>query len=161
MHIFTKATGTAIAAIGMLALAAPAGAQRSGPPAPNNGAPLWGPGVPPVRGVPLLTADLGTGSPSGFTAVVDEANGELCYMLSTPGLMDTTAAHIHLGGPGETGNPVVALANPVGGSAGACVTVQADVARSMVANPNGYYVNVHTKGAPNGEVRGQLVGAKT
>ena len=156
MHNFTKASGAALAAIGMLALAAPAGAQFGGPPGPDNGAPLWGPGIKPVRGVPVLTADLGKGSPSGFTAVLDEASGELCYILSTPGLLETTAAHIHLGGPGESGNPVVPLANPVGGSAGACVTVQADVARAMVANPNGYYVNVHTKSAPNGEVRGQL-----
>ena len=150
-----KIMNSAVLALGALALAAPAAAQF-GPGGPQPAAPLWGDSTEYASKKPIFSADLGTGGPSSFTAVYDEAKGELCYILSAPGLDQPTMAHIHQGGPGENGKVVVPLANPDGGSSGGCVAITADVAKALLADPNAYYVNVHTAAAPGGYVRAQL-----
>ncbi|WEK47367.1 MAG: CHRD domain-containing protein [Candidatus Andeanibacterium colombiense] len=153
-------TLSTIAVFGLALLAAPAIAQGGPPPGfvppPPVAAPLWPMDVPFVNTRPVLFADLGQGSPDSFTAVLDPATNQLCYMLSAPGREAPTMAHIHKGGPGESGAPVVALANPAGGSSGGCVAVKPEVAQALLANPGGYYVNVHTAAIPDGFERGQL-----
>lgn len=148
----TAAFGLAVAAV-----AVPAAAQFGGPPL-TIGAPLWAYQADGqyVSTKPILDADLGMGGPGSFTAVLDKAGGQLCYVLSVPGLAPATAAHIHVGGPGANGAPVVMLAAPKDGSSGGCVAVKPELMDAMVANPDGYYVNVHTAAMPAGEVRGQL-----
>ena len=37
-----------------------------------------------------------------------------------------------------------------------CIAAEPDVLRPIVANPAGFYVNVHTGDFPKGAVRGQL-----
>ena len=133
-----------IAAFAVLALAVPAAAQFGGPPPPPN------------TGVPLY-ADLDGGNADGqITVVVDPPKGTACYILNVAGLADVTAAHIHTGGPGETGGPVVTLEAPSDGASGGCVEVAADLSAALLANPGGYYVNVHTRAQPSGAIRGQL-----
>ena len=39
-----------------------------------------------------------------------------------------------------------------------CVRVARSLGRAILANPNRYYVNVHTAGLPDGAIRGQLFG---
>ena len=141
MRTVTKGT---IATLGALALAAPAVAQFGGPPPPPN------------TGVPLYTHMSGGSGSGNITVVVDPPKGTACYIMNVSGLQDITAAHIHKGGPGETGAPVVPLEAPDGGSSGGCATITAEVAAALLANPGGYYVNVHTKVFPNGAIRGQL-----
>lgn len=132
-------------ALAALVLTGPASAQF-GPP----------PDMPDiVNHNPILHADLGLGGPGSFTGVLDQATGQLCYMLEAPGL-DGTAAHIHVGAAGQDGAPVVPLAAPKGGAGGGCVAVKPDVAKALLANPAGYYVNVHTAADPMGAARGQL-----
>lgn len=141
MHAFVNRT---LAMIGLVALAAPAAAQFGGPPPPPN------------TGVPLY-ARLAGGSGAGtVTVVVDPPKGTACYLLNVGGLADVTAAHIHTGGPGETGGPVVTLDTPEGGTSGGCAQVSAELAAALLANPGGYYVNVHTRAFPAGAIRGQL-----
>jgi hypothetical protein len=134
-----------LAALGTaFVLAAPAAAQFGGPPPPPN------------TGVPLY-AHMSGGSGSGtITVVVDPPKGTACYLMNVSGLQNVTAAHIHKGGPGETGAPVVPLTAPEGGTAGGCAPVTAEVAAALLANPGGYYVNVHTSAFPAGAIRGQL-----
>ena len=141
MRMLTKAT---LAALAALALAGPAAAQFGGPPPPPN------------TGVPLFTRLVGGEGSGHITVVVDPPKGTACYMMNVSGLDAVTAAHIHKGGPGETGAPVVPLEAPSDGSSGGCVQVSAEVAQALLANPGGYYVNVHTRAFPNGAIRGQL-----
>jgi hypothetical protein len=147
----------AVLGLGIAGIAVPAAAQFGGPP-PKTGAPLWAykEGDQYFSTDPILDADLGQGGPGSFTAVIHEADGQLCYIINVPGLADATAAHIHVGAAGQDGAPVVPLAAPKGGSGGGCVAVTADVIHALEANPAGYYVNVHTAAMPMGEVRGQL-----
>jgi hypothetical protein len=146
-------------ALGVLAVAivaVPAAAQF-GPSGPQPAGPLWGESTDYASKAPILTADLGARGHGAFTGVVDSAKNQLCYMMNVSGLDEPTAAHIHLGGAGQDGAPVVTLKAPANGSSGGCVAVPANVIAAMVAQPAGYYVNIHTKTMPGGAVRGQLV----
>lgn len=77
------------------------------------------------------------------------------------------AGHIHSGAAGTAGPAVVPLpisqAAPVVSPTGAIfiqfnnVTVSASVASAILANPAGYYLNLHSAINPAGVVRGQLV----
>jgi hypothetical protein len=86
----------------------------------------------------------------------------VCFALSWRGLGPVIAAHIHAGTRRVAGDVVVGLytgaelpryVNTVGG----CVT---DVGRKLIGrinrNPQRYYVNIHTRGYPDGAIRGQL-----
>ena len=134
----------ALTAIGLLAVAAPAVAQFGGPPPPPN------------TGVPLYTRMTGGSGSGAITVVVDPPKGTACYIMNVAGLDNVTAAHIHTGGPGETGAPVVNLEAPEGGTSGGCAQVTPEVSAALLANPGGYYVNVHTSAFPGGAIRGQL-----
>ena len=133
-----------LAALGALALAGPAVAQFGGPPGPPNT------GVPVYAG---LTGGVGYGN---ITVVIDPPKGTACYIMNVQGLENVTAAHIHIGGPGETGRPVLPLETPEGGTSGACVDIAPQLSEALLANPGGYYVNVHTRTFPGGAIRGQL-----
>lgn len=65
-----------------------------------------------------------------------------------------TAAHIHVGAAGVVGDVVV----PLGASFArrGCTTTTKPVMDAIVANPKGYYVNVHNASYPTGAIRGQL-----
>jgi CHRD domain len=102
----------------------------------------------------------GGGDPNGrgsFTAIVD--GNRLCYGLTNKNIEDPGAAHIHRGRSGVAGDIVVPLQQPSSGDPGAsseCIRVQRSVVQAILANPNRYYVNVHTAGLPDGAIRGQL-----
>jgi hypothetical protein len=104
----------------------------------------------------------GGGDPNGrgsFTAIVD--GNQLCYGLTNRNIEDPGAAHIHRGRSGVAGDVVVPLQQPSSGDPGAssdCVRVARSLAQAILANPNRYYVNVHTAGLPDGAIRGQLFG---
>jgi hypothetical protein len=86
----------------------------------------------------------------------------VCFALNWRGLGAVVAAHIHAGTRTEAGDVVVPLYT---GSAlpksirsiGGCVK---DVGRQLIGqinrNPQRYYVNIHTRGLPEGAIRGQL-----
>ena len=77
------------------------------------------------------------------------------------------AGHIHQGAAGVVGPPVVALpisqAAPIVSPTGGVrltisnVAVTADAANAILANPAGFYFNLHSAFNPAGVVRGQLV----
>ena len=81
------------------------------------------------------------------------------------------AMHIHRGAAGVNG-PVVVNSNlgqPLEGRRGVRIFRQVEIADAaglevigeILANPQDFYVNVHTASAPPGFVRGQLIGPST
>lgn len=76
-----------------------------------------------------------------------------------------TASHIHPGAAGANGGILVSLGLAAGevtfptGSGSFSkqgITVPADQAISILANPAGFYLNIHTAANPGGVARGQL-----
>lgn len=115
------------------------------------------------------------GDPNGrgeaYAFGVDGDARTLCYVLNVerielvePGM----AAHIHKGAAGENGPVVVNLARPFDGDAADCLTEgeilpngvaafpTGETVGEILADPSGYYVNVHNPDHPGGALRGQL-----
>jgi hypothetical protein len=100
------------------------------------------------------------GDPDGAglaTVDVDAGAGEICYTLVVGNIATANAAHIHIGGAGTAGAPVVTLETPdASGFAEACQAIDPTLAQQIIDNPAGYYVNVHNVDYPAGAIRGQL-----
>ncbi|MEX1158749.1 MAG: ScyD/ScyE family protein [Thermomicrobiales bacterium] len=93
----------------------------------------------------------------GFARIaIDLDAGQICFRLSVARTDTPTASHIHIGDAGVAGPVVVPLVAPVDGLSKGCVDVDAEISAAILANPGGYYVNVHTAEFPPGAVRGQL-----
>ena len=103
-----------------------------------------------------------TGDANGAGEFIAALNpqGELCYELEVGAIGAPTGAHIHRGGAEENGPVVVSLSTPeIGERTEACAVVESELASAMLADPDGFYVNVHNEEFPGGAVRGQLMGA--
>jgi len=100
---------------------------------------------------PAPAAGHGTAS-----VTVDTAKGQLCYTLTAAGSDTPTMAHVHKGATGVAGPVVVPLDAPAKGSSKGCAAAPADALAAIIADPAGYYVNVHTAAWPKGAMRGQL-----
>jgi len=101
---------------------------------------------------------LGFGDPDGSGMIdltLDDMTGEVCFDLTVSNIDPITLAHIHVGASGSVGGTIVDFDPATNGDTG-CVTADpADVA-SIIADPAGFYVNVHTASFPLGAIRGQL-----
>lgn len=86
----------------------------------------------------------------------DAATNQICYELTVQAIDAPTAAHVHRGAVGVAGPPVVTLDPPTRGSSRGCYNVARELAAAIIANPAGFYVNVHNDRHPQGAVRGQL-----
>jgi hypothetical protein len=88
--------------------------------------------------------------------------GQACDQIAAKNLPPAVAAHIHSGAAGSSGPVVVPLATPdASGQSSGCVTVARTLVASILGNPDGFYVNVHTSDFPGGAIRGQLRGTST
>jgi hypothetical protein len=110
-----------------------------------------------------LTAQLANGGEgdedgSGSAAItIDPDTGEVCWDLSVENIADVTASHIHVGAEGESGDVVVPLdVDGFSGSSADCVDASDADLDAILADPAGYYVNIHTEDFPAGAIRGQL-----
>jgi hypothetical protein len=90
--------------------------------------------------------------------LVIPAQDKVCYLVTQHNLSSTViAAHIHKGARDANGPIVVPFTPPVNGESMGCATVADALAQDLAANPQNYYVNVHTTDHPAGEIRGQLI----
>jgi hypothetical protein len=95
----------------------------------------------------------GTGTAS---LTFDPEQGEICYEITVSNIGEATAAHIHQGAAGASGGPVVNMDVATNGLDGCVTGVSRDVMAPILANPSGYYFNVHTAEFGAGAVRGQV-----
>src|SRR5262245_4270712 len=107
-----------------------------------------------------------TGDPDAtgmFLGYYNTKTDKLCYEIDVANIGAATAAHIHMGGAGEAGAVFIPLIQPnARGTVANCLPTNAknnDLLKNILANPTGFYVNVHNKEFPDGALRGQLVGA--
>jgi hypothetical protein len=116
------------------------------------------------------------GDPNGrgeaYVFGIDGDPTTLCYVLTVDKVAELElapgngrAAHIHRGAEGTNGPVEVNLAWPQDGQAADCLTegeagkgLDPGEVQAILADPQGYYVNVHNTEYPNGAVRGQLHG---
>lgn len=86
---------------------------------------------------------------------VDPYEARVCYELSYEGIGKPTGGHIHRGERGTNG-PVVVDFDIARNGDRACVPGNPRVLRDMQAQPQHYYVNLHTAKFPDGAIRGQV-----
>ena len=100
------------------------------------------------------------GDPDGAgtaSITIDPAKRQVCYEVNVSAIDPSTMAHIHRGAAGASGPPVVSLTAPKDGVAKGCVgELDAATLSEIIANPAGFYVNVHTSSYRAGALRGQL-----
>lgn len=109
-------------------------------------------------------AEPGGGDPNpaaggSFASTLNPGHNEFCYWLSWSNLSaNVAAAHIHVAPAGVNGPVVIPLTTTptTSGNSSDCVAIDDALAKAIVQNPSGYYVNVHTSVNPGGAVRGQL-----
>jgi hypothetical protein len=103
----------------------------------------------------------GPGDPDGSGIAVVTINGTTAnYSVLVQGIGTATLAQIHRGAAGVSGPVVVdfnAGALPNGSTSGVAQTLIDEI----LANPAGFYVNVHNAEFPNGAIRGQLVSSQS
>lgn len=103
-----------------------------------------GPGDPDGTGTAKVTADATTNT--------------VCVDIAVRDISQPTMAHIHRGARGVAGPPVITLTAPARGASKECLTVEKAMAAAIIADPAGYYVNIHTQDYPKGAIRGQIAG---
>ena len=107
--------------------------------------------------VPGPGADPGVGA-----ALVDVSGTKVCADLKVTMGEKPTLAHIHQGAKGASGAVVVNLmpeftpGESAYSSPKKCVDTTAEISAALIADPQSYYLNVHSDAHPNGAVRGQL-----
>jgi hypothetical protein len=101
----------------------------------------------------------GSGDPDGVGAAVlnvTPATGQVCYALAVAKIDTITSVHVHNAPSGQRGPDVFDLENPTNGFVAACTTIDATDAAAIAAEPQNYYVEVHTVAFPAGALRGNL-----
>ena len=125
--------------------------------------------VPPISGTEAngsgtatLTFNLTKDSAGTTTAATMDAT---ISVTGFPAGTALTASHIHPGATGANGGILVSLGLAAGEVTFATgggsftkrgITVPVDQANSILANPAGFYLNIHTAANPGGVARGQL-----
>jgi hypothetical protein len=114
--------------------------------------------------VPTCNAGVDSGATGVAVVQINEATGQITYRVVAFNLPaeiagPSTGAHIHVQNPDSAIGPIVVHFERTGlntGLVAAGTTTNPTVAAAILANPENYYVNVHTTACPTGTIRGQL-----
>jgi len=101
------------------------------------------------------------GDPDGTgTAIIRirRSDAQLCYRITVANIqLPAVGAHIHRGTPGGSGPIVIPFTAPGdNGVSTACTAVDGALLDEVLANPAGFYVNVHSREFPGGAIRAPL-----
>jgi Cu/Zn superoxide dismutase len=146
-----------VAPAAVIATTALATASPAAPTTTDLSASLSGSQEVPTKGNPAA---------SGKAEITISSTKGLCYSITLKKLSGTPqAAHIHRGKKGKAGPVYVALfakpKTPKYGKISGCASATKSKQSAIKAKPGDFYVNVHTKKYPDGEVRGQLSAKKS
>jgi CHRD domain len=95
----------------------------------------------------------------GFVVLtIDQGAGTITFTAYEQGIGSITASHIHRGAEGLTGPILIPFNLPFTGgvSSGTLTGIAPSFLAEIIANPPGYYFNIHTTDFPGGAIRGQL-----
>jgi hypothetical protein len=163
MTRFRMGLGALAACAALLVTARGVAYDGQPPPQPPPAQPPPTPTETLTRTVKLASLDGAQETPPRTTTAfgagaleVDESNGRVRGFVVTSGLVDVTAAHVHLAARGSPGGIIVPLTGGpdlwvVPDTAAALTADQIDAFRS-----GSLYFNVHTAANPDGEIRGQI-----
>ena len=106
----------------------------------------------------LGTNEVQAGDPDGFGSASIQISGtQVNYLIVVTNIVPPTMQHIHVGAAGVNGPVVINLPGPwVGNTLQGTTTTSDAQASAILANPAGFYVNVHNAEFPGGAVRGQM-----
>ncbi len=93
------------------------------------------------------------------TLTINSATNEVSWNFAYTSVAAPTMMHIHIGAAGANGSVVVNLGVATSGGPNTLIgstTTSATNVNNILANPLGYYVNIHNGPFPGGVVRGQL-----
>lgn len=156
--------------------AAACGSSSTSPSTSSPTKPTFTAALSPANEVPPITGPEATGSGTATITfdTTTNASGQITaatvtFVVNVSGFPANTPlniAHIHTGAAGVAGavlvNTGLTAGNNSTNAAGsgtftvAGISVTADVASAIIANPGGYYFNVHSAANPGGVARGQL-----
>lgn len=101
------------------------------------------------------------GHPDGTGSAIvdiDSDTNEVCFQITHSGIEEPVAAHIHQAASDANGDVVVDFDWATTAGSG-CVAGDPAVVSAILADPSGFYVNVHTPDFGAGAIRGQLAGS--
>ena len=112
----------------------------------------------------LLTGANETPNPAdpdgvGFAVfTLDPGAGTISFTAYAQNIAAPTASHIHRGAAGVTGPVVIPFNKPFnsGVSSDTLTGIAAGLMTDIIANPPGYYFNIHNADFPGGAIRGEL-----
>jgi hypothetical protein len=89
---------------------------------------------------------------------IDIDRNRLCYTLAASNIaLPATGAHIHRGDAAIAGPVVIPFTNPnASGTSSGCVAVDGALLREVIANPAGFYANIHSTEFGPGAIRAAL-----
>lgn len=105
----------------------------------------------------------GPGDPDGVglgTLTIDNVTNQISWAFTYQNINAPTLMHIHTGAAGVSGGVLINLGVATSGGAGTLVsqTTASDAnVNTVLANPPGFYVNIHNGAFPAGAIRGQLI----
>ncbi|MFO0875554.1 MAG: CHRD domain-containing protein [Phycisphaerales bacterium] len=104
----------------------------------------------------------GPGDPDGVatgTLTIDKTTNTISWNFTYSNIAAPTLMHIHPGAAGVAGGVLVNLGVATSGGAGTLISQTVTTAANVnmiLANPTGFYVNIHNSPFPGGAIRGQI-----
>ncbi len=103
------------------------------------------------------------GDPDGTgvgTVTIDNVTNVISWNISYANIVTPSAMHIHTGAAGVSGGVLVNMGVATTGGPGTLINQTVSTATpvaQILANPAGFYVNIHNSAFPGGAIRSQLL----